>query len=407
MLSCRIALRYLLSKKSHRVVNIISAIAVAGVAVATMATVVVLSVFNGFTQLSKNQLSHFDPDLLVTAVSGKTFAGGDSLAAVAESAEGVAAAAAILTDKAMLKSGYASIPIQFKAVDDNFGRVHDVDALLVQRAGEGLPDSADVALISVGVANRTALRSGDCAEIFVPRRKGRINVANPAASIRSAAIVAGGILESRQADIDNDLTVIPMTLGRRLLDYRNSEASAIEISLLPDATVSAVIERLRTHFGDDFDILDRRQQRETTFRMIEIEKWITFMMLVFILLIATFNILSTLSLLVIEKRGDAASLRALGYPRQSVASVFAWAGFIITVAGGMCGIIAGVLLSYVQQCFGIIRLSGDPAALTVDVYPVAVSGADICVVAVAVTVVAATVSLVTRLFTRNDFKTTK
>ena len=395
-------MRYLFSKRTHRAVNIISAISIAGVAVATMAIVVVLSVFNGFSRLSEDHLSKIDPELKVTGRSGKVFMSADSLAALLEMAPVVKSAVPVIEDRAMLVSDYANIPVEFKAVGSGYDDVVPLDEVIID--GVYLPalDSLACMQLSVGVANRTGLRPGvnTLAELYLPRRKGRINPANPASSFRNERMIVSGVLQVDQNDVDNDRIIIPLEDARHMLDYKD-EASAIEISVADGVDVETALAEVKSVVGDGFDVLDRRMQQADAFRMIQIEKWVTFMMLVFILVIASFNILSTLSLLVIEKQADSRIFRALGFSRLGVCNIFCWQGFLITVTGGVAGIIVGIILSLAQQYFGLIKLGGDPAALTIDVYPVVVVVTDILVVLAAIILVAAFTSQITRIFTKN------
>lgn len=402
MLSTRIALRYLFSKKSHRAVNIIAAISIAGVAVATMATVVVLSVFNGFSKLSAKQLSKIDPELKITASEGKTISNADSLISVIMTEDGVKAAESIIEERAMLVSHDSRIPVEFKAVGEDYRRVVDLDSIMIDGVCLNSLDSVGCMQLSIGVANRTGLRPGinTSADLYVPRRKGRINPANPSTAFRKAHMIVSGVLEVERAEIDNDRIIIPLQTARQLLDYDN-EATAIEISLTDSRNATEVAKDLSLTLGTDYTILDREQLQSDSFRMISIEKWITFMMLLFILAIASFNIISTLSLLVVEKRHDMAVLRSLGASRKSVRSIFISLGFLITVIGGAIGIMFGIILSLIQEHFGIIRLAGDPEALAISVYPVAVETSDIAIVFVAVTVIGIICSQITRLFTKN------
>lgn len=402
MLTLRIALRYLFAKKSHRAVNVISAISTAGVAVATMAIVIVLSVFNGFSELSEKNLSSFDPDMQLKPVRGKVFADADSLAAVIAGVSGVTAASPVIEERAMLISGNAQLPVVFKAIGDNYGDVLPVDSIMIDGVYLNSADTTACMQISVGVANRTGLRPGYgvMADIYVPRREGRVNPANPLAAFISRPVMISAVFQTDRAEIDNDRVIIPLSVARRLLDY-DTEASAIDIAVGQGEDVAEVAARVSAMTGDAFVVLDRRMQQADAFRMIEVEKWVTFMMLIFILLIASFNILSTLSLMVVEKRGDSEIFRALGATSSFVRSIFIRQGFVITLFGGFAGIIAGIALALVQQHFGIIKLAGDPEALTIHVYPVAVSGTDIIVVAGAVLVVAWLTSRITMLFTRN------
>lgn len=402
MPTIKIALRYLFSKKSHRAVNIISAISIAGVAVATAAIVIVLSVFNGFSRLSAEQLSKIDADFKLVPIEGKTIASADSLANAIMGIADIAKASPVIEERAMLVSQHASIPVAFKAIPDDYHSVVNLDSILIDGVFLNDFDSTACLQISVGVANRTGLRPGinNSAEIYVPRRKGRINPANPTRSLRNERMIVSGVVEVERAELDNDLIFIPLESARRLLDYDN-EATSIEISCQPQAKTTDVKKAIDKLTSGRLALLDRQTQQADSFRMIAIEKWITFMMLLFILVIASFNIISTLSLLIIEKRNDMNILRAMGASRSSVRRIFAWQGFLITLIGGATGIVAGIILSLIQQHFGLIKLAGDPNALVISVYPIAVEFNDVLIVLISVVAVGLLCSQVTRLFTKN------
>ncbi len=401
MLALQVALRYLVSKKSHAAVNVISAISVAGVAVATAAIVVVLSVFNGFTDLAASHFSVIDPDLMVTPLRGKMIADGDSLAAELRQVDGVAAATPTLTERGLLVAGDAQLGVVFKGVDATYPAVVDLSDAVVASALPSAEDfQGDSMAVAVGVANRLLLRPGSSgAELYVPKRVGRINPANPAGAFFSAPLVVDRVFQVDQMEIDADHIIEPLSVARDLLSY-SSEASAIEVRAARGVDADELAGRLRDKLGDGYGVSDRQQQHAEAYRMISVEKWVTFAMLIFILIIAAFNIISTLSLMVIEKRDNMATLRFLGAPRRMVRSVFAWMGAAITLAGGLIGCALGLALAFAQQWGGFIKLGGDPSKLSVDVYPVRVAGVDIAAVLLLVAVMAALTSLVTRLFTR-------
>lgn len=401
MLALKVALRYLVSKKSHAAVNVISAISVAGVAVATAAIVVVLSVFNGFTDLAASHFSFIDPDLMVTPARGKTISDGDSLAVAIAGMEGVAAATPTLTERGLLVAGDSQLGVVFKGVAPGYTSVVDI-APAVVASGEIPSEAVDVPEVSVavGVANRLMLRPGtSAAELYVPKRVGRINPANPAGAFFSSPLVVDRVFQIDQMEIDADHIIVPLSVARDLLAYE-TEATAVEIRTAPGADIDAVGRRVADALGTGFIVSDRRMQHAEAFRMISVEKWVTFAMLIFILIIAAFNIVSTLSLMVIEKRDNMATLRFLGATRPAVRAVFAWMGAIITLTGGIIGCLLGVGLSLAQQWGGFIRLGGDPSRLSVAVYPVRVAFPDILAVLALVAVMAVLTSLVTRLFTR-------
>lgn len=399
LLAWKIALRYLFSKKSHGAVNVISAVSVAGVAIATAAIVVVLSVFNGFTDLASSHLSLLDPELLVRPVRGKVIANADSLAAVAEAGKDVAAACPTLQERALLVYDSKQMPVVVKGVAEGYTDVASLDTAVIDGAfvprGLQLPG----ATIAVGVAMNTGARPGmmSVADIYVPRRVGRINPANPGAAFRSERAIVTGVFRVDQQEYDADRVLLPIEAMRSLLEYDGGEASAIELRLEPGSDPGRTRENLRSIFpADDFEILTRIEQQADAFRMIRVEKWITFLMLAFILVIAGFNIISTLSLLIIEKRGNMETMRAFGASERFVRRVFMVEGWLITTGGGIAGIILGSVLVLAQQWGGFIRLSGDPNLLTVSAYPVRLSGGDVAVVLLLIMVVAALISQITR-----------
>lgn len=406
MIALRIALRYLFAPKSHRAVNVISVISIAGVAVATMAIVVVLSVFNGFTSLAGDRLGKLDPDLRVVPLEGKAFSRADSMAVAIAGADGVASAMPVLRERALLVAPDNQLPVKLIGIDPAGYGATGIDSTLIDgiyatHAVAG-PDTLAAAQLSVGVALSSHLRpAGESqARLYVPRRRGRINPANPAAAYRTLPIAVSGVFQVDQPEYDTDCVFVPLDRLRSLLEYHNDEASAIDIALTPGTDIADAEKTIRKIAGSAFDVLPRERQQADTFRMISIEKWVTFLMLVFILLIASFNIVSTLSLLVIEKRDNMLTLRALGASRRTVRAVFADLGWLITAAGGIIGTALGVVLSLLQEHFGFIKLDGDPAALSVDSYPVRLAWPDVALVLITVLTVGLAIAALSQLFSK-------
>lgn len=404
MLALNIARRYLLSRKSHSAVNIICGVAIGGVSVAIMAIVVVLSVFNGFASLAEKQMGLFDADLRVEPAAGKTIAGADSLAARVAAMPQVAAAVPVIDERALAVSPSAQMPVRLKGVGAAFADVTDMDSIIVD--GAYAVDSVygyGPAHLSVGVAGYMGLspRVGNIVGVYVPRRVGRINPANPATAFRGDSLAVRSVWQTQRPDYDGDRIIVPLATARRLLDYENGEASAVEIRLAAGADPDAEAARLSAALGDSVRVLTRARQNADSFRMIAVEKWLTFLLLVCILAVASFNIVSTLSLLVIEKRDNMATLRALGASRAMTRRVFMWQGALIALCGGLLGSVLGVALSLGQQHFGWVRLNAEADALTIQVYPVEVHAADLLVVAAVVAVGAVASALVTLLFTKD------
>ena len=400
MLPLKVALRYLLSRKSHAAVNIISAISMAGVAVATAAIVIVLSVFNGFGDLSASRFRVVDPDLLITPTSGKVFPKADSLAESLERLPQVAVAMPSLSERALIVDDQRQIGITFHGVTDRYPAVVDVDSAIF--AGEfatEMRDGRPALLASIGVAYNLDLRPGiSSVAIYLPRRVGRFNPANPSAAFFSDQFGVSGVLRIDHVDYDGATVIIPLSSARLLLDYYNGEASAIQVRAA--GSVAEAKATVADALGSDFSVATRDEQHPEAFRMIAVEKWVTFAMLIFILIIATFNIISTLSLLVIEKRDNMRTLRCLGAPLAFVRRIFMLQGALITLAGGLVGIIIGIGLSLAQQYGGFITLNGDSSQMTISTYPVRVAASDIFAIFAIIVIIAALAALITRLFTR-------
>lgn len=389
MFPLRVAIRYLFSKKAHSAVNVISLISVAGVAVATMAIVCILSVFNGFSDLAASHLSLLDPEIKITPATGKTITNADSLAASITQLPGIEKAVATIEEQALAIYGDRQMPVRIKGVPENYDSVTSlqstiIDGEWIHSDGSPLPYTT----LSAGTAiNLRAFPGYDqYMGIYVPRRKGRINPANPMAAFRSDSLVISGVFQVGQAEYDADMVIMPIENTRRMLDYTN-EASAIEIKLKPGTDSSDAIATIRALTGDSYNLKNRMQQQEQSFRMIEIEKWITFLMLAFILIIASFNILSTMSMLILEKRDNIVTFKALGASKKTISRIFLIEGWLISIIGGVIGIIAGLILSLAQQWGGFIKLGGNTAAMTIDSYPVRVNPTDILAVMAIVLIV--------------------
>lgn len=395
MLSFRIALRYFLSVKSHRAVNTISAVSVAGVAVATAAIVIVLSVFNGFSGLAHSRFASIDPELTVVPVRGKVFASGDSLAEAVSAIEGVAVAVPALAERGMIVGADGSqFGVVFKGVGDGYDRIVDFDGITYYQAPRSDADTLPAATLAIGVASRLRLGPEQSFELMTLRRVGRINPANPATALMSQRMIADRVVSIDQMEFDADNMIIPIAIARELLQYDSGEASAIEIALIPGASASKVAERIERTMPE-VKVMRREQLHGEAYRMIAVEKWVTFAMLIFILVIAAFNIISTLSLMVIEKRANMATLRFLGASAGRVRLIFAMMGAMITLAGGIIGAVLGVGLSLAQQWGGFIKLNGDAAMLSITEYPVRVEATDLAAVLAILVFVAACASLTT------------
>lgn len=397
----KVALRYLKSKKTHSAVNIISIVSVCGVAVTTAAMVCVLSVFNGFSGLIGAKLAKLDPPLVITSAKGKTIANADSVASEVVQIAGVAMAVPTITEHGLAVYDDYQMPVLIKGVTDGYNRLTDINDVIID--GEFMLDDGVVhyAVLSVGAALQLRTRPGfvEGVRILAPKRMGNINLANPAGAFRSDTVFVAGVYQVDQSDYDRDMMIIPISSARFLFNYQ-TEATDIEVSLVADADETRVMKEISTLLGDEFTVKNRLMQQAYAFRMVNIEKWVTFLLLGFIMVIATFNVISTLSLLIIEKDESIATFRNMGATNKQIIRIFVVEGWLVSLTGAVAGIVVGLLLCWVQQAFGLIELQGATEMLVVKEYPVEVQLTDLFVVFVAVALVGLMTSLVTSIVMR-------
>lgn len=384
----RIALRYLLAKKSHTAVNIISYISMAGIAVAAMAMVCVLSVFNGFTELASDRLSFVDPDVKVTPANNYMIADADSLAAVISDIDGVRVAVPTIQAEALAIYDGVQLPVRIAGVPDRFGEVSALSSLMIDGVMDTITNELGGAVIGVGTAVQLGARPSMIPnlQLTVPRRLGRINPAFPMSAFITDTLMVSGVYRTNQPEFDNAMIYLPLHNARELLDY-TTEGTAVEIAIEPGHDVGHVVKAIESRLGESYIVADRLRQESHSFRMIAIEKWITFLMLVFVLVMASFNILSSLAMLIIEKEESLRILSAVGAPDSMLRRIFLDQGLLVALAGGAAGIVTGVILCLVQEHFGIITLGGDHSQMSIVTYPCVLEFTDVLVTAGVVVVI--------------------
>ena len=384
----RIALRYLLAKKSHTAVNIISYISMAGIAVAAMAMVCVLSVFNGFTELASDRLSVVAPDVKVTPANNYMIADADSLAAVISDIDGVRVAVPTIQAEALAIYDGVQLPVRIAGVPDGFGEVSALSSLMIDGVMDTITNELGGAVIGVGTAVQLGARPSMIPDLqlTVPRRLGRINPAFPMSAFITDTLMVSGVYRTNQPEFDNAMIYLPLHNARELLDY-TTEGTAVEIAIEPGHDVGHVVKSIESRLGDSYIVADRLRQESHSFRMIAIEKWITFLMLVFVLVMASFNILSSLAMLIIEKEESLRILSAVGAPDSMLRRIFLDQGLLVALAGGAAGIVTGVILCLVQEHFGIITLGGDHSQMSIVTYPCVLEFTDVLVTAGVVVVI--------------------
>lgn len=404
-LTAVIAWRYLISKKTHGAVGTISAVSVCAMAVATAAIICVLSVFNGFRQVIASRLDTLSPDIMIVPSSGKVFPGAENVATLVAGIKGIALATPTLSDNALVICNSQEMPVTVKGViPSEYPKVTSVRDLIVKDGGRYMDSLSDgkatEGIAAIGIAARLGMSPGDTILVFAPRRHGRVNLANPALSFMTDSLTAAGIYRTDQAQYDDDGLIMPLSLARKLLQYE-TEASAIEVKLLPGTDAESAMEAIRQKLGDKFIVKDRLRQQEMNFRMVSIEKWVSFMLLGFILVIASFNIISSLSMLVLEKEKALSTFSALGMSWRRIGRIFAWESIYVSLAGGLAGILLGLILCLTQQHFGIIKIGSDPDAAIVPAYPVEVQCADIFATLLPVVAIGLITAAVTAAFARS------
>ena len=376
-LSFYIAKRYLFSKKSHNAVNIISLVAVCGIAVATMATVCTLSVFNGFQGLVKEMFSAFDPELKITPAKGKVFNPETDVFLKIRSLPEIELISESLEENALLNYREREAIIVLKGVSNRYASLTDFESLLIDGELELERETSNYALLGLGLANNLGVNPGFVypMKVSAPKRKAAVNLTNISTSIANEYVYIGGIFQTNQEIYDKNHLIVPIRLARDLFDYE-TEVSALELKLKSGASIRETQTKIQTILGENFLVRDRYQQQEDTFKMVSMEKLITFLMLFFILLIAIFNVTGSLSMLIFEKQSDVLTLRNMGADNRLISRIFLFEGWMISAVGGGIGSILGVLICLGQQYYGWLKL-GTGANFSVNAYPVIVSAGDL------------------------------
>lgn len=379
--SLRIAHRYLFSKKTHNAVNIITGVAVCTTAVATMAIVIVLSVFNGFHDLALSRHEKFDAPYKLVKADGAAF-NIDSVSDVLATLDRIGFVSPIVESKAFATSVRGQTTVRLTGVDEDFFSMSRLREIVT----DGVPFVGDTLGRHWCVGGRGLLQTlGEYVgcerpiNIVVPRRRGYINPGSLFSMFRSDSLYVAGSIAAMEASIDDIALLVPRKVAASMAGIPLSSATSIAVYPEKGFNVKSLYEAFD---GTDYSILDMVEQNKESFRMIDVEKWISFALLAFILVIASFNIISTLTMLIIEKRSNMGVLRVMGLNVRQERAVFLWEGVLLSLWGGVVGCMLGAVLVWLQQTFGFIKLSSDfdNALLSVESYPVALNVRDFFVV---------------------------
>ena len=378
-----IARRYLFSKKSTHAINVISGISVVGVAVATMALVVTLSVFNGFHDLVASFFTQMDPQLKVTPVKGKTAPADDPILTEIRQLPDVEVATECLEEQALAVYGDRQMMVKIKGVEDNFSQLTHIQEIL-EGDGDFALHAADLnyGIPGLGVAYQLGL--GYTYEyplkIFAPRREGQLNMANPTEGFVVDELYSSGVVFCmKQSKYDKNYILTSLAFTRHLFDLEG-RLSSLELRLKPGSDFERVKGQMEDIAGDKYYVHDRYEQQDDTFRIMKVEKLIAYVFLTFILMIACFNIIGSLSMLIIDKKEDVVTLRNLGATDHQITRIFLFEGRLISAIGAVLGVLIGLLLCWLQQQYGIVRLGSSEGSFVVDAYPVSVHPWDIVLI---------------------------
>lgn len=363
-----IAKRYLFSKKSTNVINIISGISIIGVATGTMALIVILSVFNGFDSLIKSLFNSFDSDLKITSVVGKTFVPDERMKS-ALAIPGIDKYAESIEDNALLKHREKQYIATIKGVSDDYVQMTGIDSMMAE--GEFLlkDERNSYAIIGQGVAYFLSLGLNYVSptiQIYVPKRVKNVQL-NPDDAFNRMNIVPSGIF-SIQQDFDTKYVIVPIEFARKLFDYTN-EISSLEIKLKPNQNPEKVKSEIKNIIGNDFKIQTRYEQHELLFKIMKSEKWAIFLILAFILIIASFNIIGSLTMLIIDKQKDIFIYQSMGASFKTIRNIFLFEGWLISITGAILGLFFGIFVCWLQSTFGFLKLQGT-GSFIIENYPV-------------------------------------
>ncbi|MCI6829399.1 MAG: FtsX-like permease family protein [Prevotella sp.] len=382
-----VARRYLFSKKSTHAINVISGISAVGVAVATMALVVTLSVFNGFHDLVATFFTNFDPQLKVTPVKGKTAPADDPILTQIRQMPEVEVSTETVEDMALATYNGRQAMVIIKGVEDNFDSLTHIKDIVVGNGDfelhaadmhYGIPGIRLAETLQTGYTYKTPLK------IYAPKREGQLNMANPEDGFVEDELYSPGVVFMvKQAKYDKNHILTSIAFARNLFAQQGM-LSSLEMRLKPGSDFESVKQRMQQVAGDKYRVCDRFEQQEDTFKIMKIEKLMAYVFLTFILIVACFNIIGSISMLIIDKKNDVLTLRNLGASDKQIVRVFLFEGRMISAIGAVAGILVGLLLCWLQQRYGIVGLGQSSGSFVVDAYPVSVHPEDILLVFVTV-----------------------
>lgn len=375
-----IAKRYLFAKKSHNIVNIISMISLFGFCIGTAALVIVLSVFNGFDSLITDKYNQFDPDIKIIPSTGKTFILDEDAETYLSQHPEIANFSKVIQEQALLQYNHKQTTAIVKGVSEHYAQVTGIDSLMLQGEFKLKERDTNGAVIGMGLAQTigAGIKFINAIVVYAPKRKGRISLSNPDQSFVTNYFFPKGFFALYQPEIDNNYMLIDISVARELFQY-DKEISSLEVRLIDDAHIKDIKTDLETYFGQKVIVQNRYEQKADLYRMLSMEKWMTFFIVIFILVIAIFNIVGTLSMLIMEKKRDIKTLQSIGASNEFIRNIFFTEGSMVAFFGALLGLFIGITFCLLQQYFGLIPL-GTSGQYIVDSYPVELQLTDVVLI---------------------------
>lgn len=386
-LASTIARRYLFAKKSTNAINIISGISVTGVLVATMALVIVLSVFNGFHDLVASYFTSFDPQLELTPVKGKAAPVDDPLLQKVKELPQIDVATECVEDQALAIHNGQQMMVVVKGVEDNYQYLTNIKDILYGD-GDFTLHAADIEYGVPGIRLANDLGIGaywdGYLKIYAPQREGEVDIMNPMTAFSVDSLLSTGCVFSvRQAKYDKQYILTSINFARNLF-FRQGQLTSLSLRLKPGNSISQTKKEIKAIVGDKYYVKDRYEQQADTFRIMQIEKVLAYVFLTFILIVACFNIIGSLSMLMLDKKNDVQTLRHLGASDTLIRRIFLIEGCLISVVGAIFGTLLGLLLCLLQQEFGFVKMGSSSGSFIVDAYPLSVHYSDVGIIFVTV-----------------------
>lgn len=375
-LSLFIAKRYLVSKKSHNLINIISLVTVVGLTIGTAALIIVLSVFNGFESVIKSMYNIIDADFEITAAQGKTFHYSAIPAEKIKQLKDIRGVAGILEEDVLYKYREEQYIARIKGVSEDYANLSGIDTMLMDGTFLLQEGKIDFAVVGAGVAWYLGINIRsitDLLNVYVPKR-GNPSSFNIAHAFNVEAIHPVGVF-SVQQEFDERYVLVPLRFVRKLLDDTD-EVTSVDVFVRPGADYDLIQKDLENMLGSGFVVKNRFQQNETLFKLLTSEKTAIYFILVFILILTSINMIGSLSILIVEKLKDIAVLKSMGATKRLVFRIFMAEGLLISFLSAAGGLLAGFIILVLQQKFGLVRLGGQEGAFIIDAYPVAMHGLD-------------------------------